>query len=186
MQLLFDFFPVIVFFAVYKIAGVYAATGAIIIAMSVQIAVQWARKRTVSRMLLLSAGLVAVLGGITLVLRDPIFIQWKPTIVNWLFAGAFLGSQVVGSQNLTQRMMGHAVRLPDTAWRQLNMVWVANFLVLGAVNLFVVYNFSEATWVNFKLFGMLGLTFLTALGQAVWIASHGSAPDGAEEQQERS
>jgi intracellular septation protein len=186
MQLLFDFFPVIVFFAVYKIAGVYAATMAIIIAMAVQLALQWIVKRTVSRMLLISAGLVALLGSVTLALRNPIFIQWKPTIVNWLFAAAFLGSQFIGQQNLTRRMMGHAVQLPDSAWRQLNMIWVANFLVLGAANLFVVYNFSENAWVNFKLFGMLGLTLLTAIGQAIWIANHGTAPDGTKEPQKGS
>jgi intracellular septation protein len=187
MQLLFDFFPVIIFFAVYKIAGVYAATGAIIAAMAVQVAVQWIAKRTVSRMLLISTGLVVLLGSVTLVLRNPIFIQWKPTIVNWLFAAAFLGSQYIGQQNLTRRMMGHAVQLPDSVWRQLNMIWVANFLVLGAANLFVVYNFSENTWVNFKLFGMLGLTLLTAIGQAIWIANHGAAvPEGNKEPQKES
>lgn len=184
MQLLFDFFPVIIFFVVYKIAGVYAATAAIIIAMVVQVTVQWVTKRKVSRMLLVSTGVVALLGGVTLALRNPIFIQWKPTLVNWLFAAAFLGSEFVGRQNLTRRMMGHAVQLPESAWRQLNRIWVANFLVLGAANLFVVYNFSEAAWVNFKLFGMLGLTLLTAIGQAIWISSHGTAPDAAKEPQE--
>jgi intracellular septation protein len=184
MQLLIDFFPVIVFFAVYKLAGMYAATAAIIVAMAVQMGVQWLRERKVSKMLLVSTVLVAALGGVTLLLRDPIFIQWKPTIVNWLFAFAFLGSQMIGDKNLTQRIMGHAIELEPGMWRQLNMIWVANFLVLGTANLFVVYNFDEATWVNFKLFGMLGLTLLTALGQAVWIASRTSGQEPTREQEE--
>lgn len=184
MQLLIDFFPVIVFFVVYKVAGMYAATGAIIVAMLLQMGVQWLRERKVSNMLLVSTVLVAALGGITLLLRDPIFIQWKPTIVNWLFALGFLGSQWIGDKNLTQRIMGHAIELEAAMWRQLNMIWIANFVILGAANLFVVYNFDEATWVNFKLFGMLGLTLLTALGQAAWIASRTSGHDSAPEQEE--
>jgi len=171
MQLLIDFFPIIVFFVVYKIAGIYWATGAIILAMGLQMGVQWVRDRKVSKMLIVSAALVAVLGGITLLFRNPLFIQWKPTVVNWLFAAAFLGSQFIGNKNLTERVMGHAVQLEPSMWRQLNLMWVANFAFLGAANLFVVYNFDEETWVNFKLFGMLGLTLLTAIGQALWIAA---------------
>jgi intracellular septation protein len=180
MQILIDFFPIIVFFVTYKLYGMYAATGAIIIAMAVQIALQWLRERTVSKMLLTSGALVAVFGGITLLLRDPIFIQWKPTIVNWLFAAAFLASRYIGETTLTERMMGHAVELDGLMWRQLNLMWVGNFSFLGAANIYVVYNFDEATWVNFKLFGMLGLTLLMALGQALWIASRAGRPQQEE------
>jgi intracellular septation protein len=174
MQLLVDFLPIIIFFVVYKLYGMYAATAAIIVAMAIQIAFQWFVQHKVNKMLIISGALVAFLGGITLALRDPVFIQWKPTIVNWLFAAAFLGSQFIGSKTIIERIMGHAVQLEASMWRQLNMIWVANFLVLGAANLFVVYNFDENTWVNFKLFGMLGLTLLTAVGQAVWITSRTS------------
>jgi intracellular septation protein len=174
MQLLVDFLPIIIFFIVYKLYGMYAATAAIIVAMAIKIAFQWFVQHKVNKMLIISGALVAFLGGITLALRDPVFIQWKPTIVNWLFAAAFLGSQFIGSKTIIERIMGHAVQLEASMWRQLNMIWVANFLVLGAANLFVVYNFDENTWVNFKLFGMLGLTLLTAVGQAVWITSRTS------------
>ena len=174
MQLLVDFLPVIIFFAAYKLYGIYVATAALIAAMAVQIGFQWFVQRKVNKMLLVSGILVAVFGGITLALRDPLFIQWKPTIVNWLFAAAFLGSQFIGAKTLIERIMGHAVQLEQPMWRQLNMIWVANFLVLGAANLYVVFNFDEATWVNFKLFGMFGLTLLTAIGQALWIASRTS------------
>jgi len=171
MQILVDFLPIIVFFVTYKIAGMYVATGAIIVAMAIQILFQWLKNGTVNKMLLISGILVAFFGGITLILRNPIFIQWKPTVVNWLFAAAFLGSRYIGTQTLTERVMGQAIELERVMWRQLNLLWVANFSFLGAANLYVVYNFDEATWVNFKLFGMLGLTLLMVLIQVLWIAS---------------
>lgn len=180
MKLLFDFLPIIVFFVVFQLRDIYAATAAIVVVMAMQIAVQWLRERKVSNMLLVSGILVAVFGGATLLLRDPIFIQWKPTIVYWLFATAFLGSRFIGSRTLTERVMGDAIALPAGMWRQLNLIWVGNFTILGAANLYVVYNFSEAVWVNFKLFGTLGLTLLTVIGQAVWIAAR--APEHSHEE----
>lgn len=170
MQILVDFLPIVVFFGTYKLAGMFAATAALMVAMAIQIAVQWFRQGSVNKMLLISGALVGVFGGITLLLRDPIFIQWKPTIVNWLFAAAFLGSRFIGASTLTERMMGQAVELDAAMWRQMNLMWVGNFSFLGAANLYVVYNFDEATWVNFKLFGMFGLMLVMALGQVLWIA----------------
>jgi intracellular septation protein len=128
-----------------------------------------------------SGALVALLGGITLALHDPVFLQWKPTVVNWLFAAAFLGSHLFGEKTLTERVMGHAMEIEQALWRQLNLIWVANFLVLGFANLYVVYNFDEATWVNFKLFGMIGLTLLTAIGQAIWISMRTAQRDVSKE-----
>jgi intracellular septation protein len=170
MQLVVDFMPVIVFFVAYKLFGMYVATAAIMVTMSVQIAVQWFTKRRVNKMLLISGILVLVFGGITIALRNPLFIQWKPTIVNWLFAVAFLGSRFVGDKTLIQRMMEQAIALPAAMWRQLNWLWVGNFSFLGAANIYVVYHYSEEFWVNFKLYGMLGLTLLMALIQGIWIA----------------
>lgn len=174
MQLLFDFFPIIVFFAVFKMYGMYWATAAIMVAMAIQIAVQWIRTKAISKMLLISGVLVGVFGGITLALRDPIFIQWKPTVINALFAIVFLGSQFIGRQTIIERIMGHAIQLPGRMWTQLNAIWIANFAVLAVANLYVVYNFSEEIWVDFKVFGTLGLTLITAVGQAVWIAMNTS------------
>ncbi len=184
MQLLVDLFPIIVFFVAYKLAGMYVATGATIAIMAAQLAAQWLRRRRVSRMLLVSTAAVAVLGGITLALRNPIFIEWKPTVVYWVFAGAFLASQYYfGKQPLIQRLMGHAVTLDADMWRQLNFMWVAAFVVMGAANLIVLYNFTEATWVNFKLFGEFGLMLLTAIGQAIWIAVRTSGQEIAAQPQ---
>ena len=171
MQLLFDFFPLIAFFAAYVIYDLYVATATIIAAIALQIAYQWLRHRKVNKMLLISGALVTVFGGITLVLRNPVFIQWKVTVVNWLFAVAFLGSQLIGSKTFIERLMGHAVQLEPALWRQLNMLWVINFAVLGALNLYVMYNYDEQTWVYFKTWGMIGFSLLMAVGQAIWISS---------------
>ena len=171
MQLLFDFFPLIAFFAAYIIYDLYVATAAIIVAIALQIAYQWFRHGKVNKMLLISGALVAVFGGITLVLRNPVFIQWKVTVVNWLFAAAFLGSQLFGTKTFTERLMGHAVELEPALWRQLNTLWVVNFTVLGALNLYIMYNFDEQTWVYFKTWGMIGLSLLMAVGQAIWISA---------------
>lgn len=171
MQLLVDFFPIIVFFVAFKLYGIYAATGAVIVAMALQIALQWLRERTVNKMLLTSGALVLVFGTATLLLRDPIFIQWKPTIVYALFAAAFLASQFIGSKTLVERAMGHVMELPRRTWKQLSWIWVAHFVLLGIANIYVVYNYSEAFWVNFKLFGTLGFTLLTVIAQAIWVAT---------------
>jgi intracellular septation protein len=171
MQILFDFFPVIAFFVAYKLADIYVATGVIIAAVIVQVAVQWIRHRKVSPMTLISGALVLVFGTITLLVHDKTFIQWKPTVLNWLFGAGFLISQFFGEQPVIQRLMGANLTLERPVWIKLNMMWVAFFLVMGALNLYVAFSFEESTWVNFKLFGMLGLTMVFALLQGVWLSS---------------
>ena len=112
-----------------------------------------------------------IFGGLTLLVRDPDFIKWKPTIVNWLFAGAFLASQFMRGPTVVQRIMGEQLTLdPPSLWTRLNAMWIAYFIVVGALNLYVAFNFSESTWVNFKLFGLMGLTLVFALLQGFWIA----------------
>ena len=176
MQLLFDFLPVIAFFVAYKLADIYVATGVLIVAVLLQSGLQWVRKKKLNSMHLISAALVLVFGGLTLAIHDKVFIMWKPTIVNWLFAAGFLASQLpaFGGKPLVQRLMGSAdagVELADRSWRHLNLIWVAYFVVLGLTNLYVFRNFDEATWVNFKLFGMLGLTLVFVIAQGMWISS---------------
>jgi intracellular septation protein len=170
MQLLVDFFPLIVFFVVYKLTDILWATAAIIVATLVALAVQWLRTRTLNRMQLVSGTLVAVFGGITLMLGDGIFIQWKPSIVYALFAIAFGLSQYIGGKTVVERLMGEAIALQVGDWKMLNLMWLIFFLVMAVLNLYVVYNFDEATWVNFKLFGTLGLTILMVIMQAMWIS----------------
>ena len=180
MKLLFDFFPILLFFVAYKIAddpadpqrGILVATAVAIAATVVQVSLYWWREHRVERMHLITLALIVVLGGATLLLRDEIFIKWKPTVVNWLFALVFLASQFVGRAPLVRRMMEQAVQLPEAVWARLNLSWVAFFLLLGFANLYVVYNFDTATWVNFKLFGLMGLTLLFVLAQGFYLARH--------------
>jgi intracellular septation protein len=176
MQLLFDFLPVIAFFVAYKLADIYVATLVIIVATVVQVSIYWLRTRRINPMHLVSAGLVLVFGSLTLAVHDPVFIMWKPTIVNWLFAAAFVASQwrMFGGRPLVQRLMTSAdakLNLEPALWRRLNLVWVGFFVLMGAANVAVFRNFDESTWVNFKLFGMLGLTFAFIIAQGFWIAS---------------
>jgi len=175
MQFLVDLLPVIAFFVAYKLADIYVATGVLIVGVLLQTAVSWIRHRKVSGMLLTSAVLVLVFGGLTLMIHDPVFIKWKPSIVNWLFAAAFLASQFMRGPTIVQRMLGENVTLDAASWTRLNLMWIGFFLVAGALNLFVAFRYDEATWVNFKLFGLMGLTLAFALAQGVWIARKAEA-----------
>ncbi len=176
MQLLFDFLPVIAFFVAYKLADIYVATLVIIVATVLQVSIYWVRTRRFNPMHLVSAGLVLVFGSLTLAMHSPVFIMWKPTIVNWLFAAAFLASQwrLFGGRPLVERLMTSAdakLSLDPLLWRRLNLAWVVFFVLMGAANLAVFRAFDESTWVNFKLFGMLGLTFVFVIAQGFWVAS---------------
>lgn len=182
MQLLFDFLPIIAFFVAYKLADIYVATGVIIVASILQVTAYWLWKRRVNPMHLVSSGLVLLFGGMTLLIHDKAFIMWKPTVVNWLFAAAFLLSlwRRVSDRPLIQRMFGASggqIDLAEPLWRRLNWMWIAFFLLMGAANLAVFRNFDENTWVNFKLWGMLGLTLAFILLQGFWLASRTGADD---------
>jgi len=177
MQLFLDLLPVVAFFIAYKLAGIYVATAVLIAGVLAQTAVSWIRHRKVSPMLLTSAVLVLVFGGLTLLVHDATFIKWKPTVVDWLFAAAFLVSQFWSGPTIVQRMMGEHVQLDASVWKRLNLMWAVFFTACGALNLYVAFNFSEDTWVDFKLFGLFGLTLLFALLQGVWIAKHSEAQD---------
>jgi intracellular septation protein len=120
----------------------------------------------------ITLGILILFGGLTLALRDPVFIKWKPTVVNWLFGIAFLGSRFFGKRTLVERMMSHAITAPGPVWLRLNWAWVVFFLGMGLLNIYVAYNFSEDTWVNFKLFGMMGLTLLFVFGQAFYLSRY--------------
>lgn len=182
MQLFIDFLPVAAFVVAYWLGDIYTAVLVIMVAMGLQVAATWLLTRTVGRMLLASAGLVWVLGGATLLLRDALFIKWKPTVLNWAFAAIVLGSQFIGERPVMQRLLQSVAKnefsLSDADWRRLNLMWAAFFLASGAANIYVAYNFPEHIWVNFKLFGLMGLTFVFALLQAYWISSRtgGTAP----------
>lgn len=184
MKFLHDLFPVILFFIAYKMYDFYVATAVIIVATIVQVGYGWIRHHKVERMHLITLVLVLVFGGLTLYLKDPLFLKWKPTVVNWLFAVAFLGSHFIGKIPLVERMMGKSVSLPSPVWSRLNIAWILFFVVMGVVNLYVAFNYSEEIWVNFKLFGMLGMTFLFVILQALYLARHIAETDQAATQKE--
>lgn len=177
MKFLFDFFPIALFFITFKFyddpqEGVLAATAVAIIATIVQVFLFWLKNKRVEKMHIVTLVLITVLGGATLILKDPVFIKWKPTGVNWAFAIAFLGSQFIGSKPFVKRMMAHAVDLPEAVWMKLNLAWVAFFTAMGFANLYVAFNYDLSTWVDFKTYGMLGLTVLFVILQAIYLAKH--------------
>lgn len=172
MKFLIDFFPILLFFVAYKTSGIYVATGVAMAAALVQTGWHWLRHGKAETMHLVTLGLLLVFGGMTLAFQDPVFIKWKPTLVNWLFALAFVLSPLFGGRLLIERMMSHAIKLPDFVWKHLNLAWAIFFVFLGALNLYVAYHYDEDTWVNFKLFGLMGLTFVFIIGQSFYMARH--------------
>jgi intracellular septation protein len=172
MKLLVDFFPILLFFIVFKTLGIYAATAVAIVATVAQIA--WLRWRNgrVEPMQWLSLGVIVVFGGATLVAQDDTFIKWKPTVLYWLMGGGLLVAEYVFKRNGIRALMGSQLELPDNVWRQLLQAWAGFFSVMGVINLWVAYHFDTDTWVNFKLFGGLGLMVLFVLGQAVYLSKH--------------
>jgi intracellular septation protein len=172
MKLLFDFFPILLFFIAYKFAGIYVATAIAIITSFVQVAYHFIRYRRFENMQLLTLVLIAVLGGATIWLHDEMFIKWKPTVINWVLAILFFTSHWIGKQPLIKRLMQDHVELPNTVWRRLNFSWIGFFFLTGLANLYVVYNFDTDTWVNFKLFGILGLTLIFVILQSIYLAKH--------------
>jgi intracellular septation protein len=172
MKFLFDFFPIILFYIAYKSYDIFVATGVAIAATFIQVAIFWYRHRRFERMHLITLALIVVLGGATLYFQDADFIKWKVSVVNWLFGLAFLASQFIGKKPLTERMMGAAVALPDVIWTRLNMSWVSFFTAVGFINLYVFKNFEESTWVDFKLYGVLGLTLLFVILQGFYLSRH--------------
>ena len=170
MKLLFDLFPVIVFFVAYKVAGIYIATGVAIAATIAQIAWVKLRHGKVDKMLWISFGIIAVMGGATLLFHDPTFIKWKPTVLYWAFAAVLVGAEFLFKRNLIRAMMEQQITLPDPVWTRLSLSWAAFFVLMGMANLYVAYNFSENTWVNFKLFGGLGLMLAFVVAQGLFLA----------------
>jgi len=172
MKFLFDLFPVILFFIAFKVFDIYVATVVAIAATVVQIAWVWVRHRRVERMLWVSLAVIVVFGGATLLLQDETFIKWKPTVLYWLFGVALVVADLVFRKNLIRAMMGHQVSLPDPVWTRLNLSWVGFFVLMGVLNLYVAFNFSTDAWVNFKLFGGIGLMLVFVVLQAVMLSRY--------------
>ena len=177
MKFLFDFFPILFFFIAYKFFDIYVATGVAIASTFLQIAITWFKTRTVATMQLVTLAVIIIFGGLTLYLHDEQFIMWKPTVINWLFGGAFLATHLVGQKTAIERMLGTNLTLPNPVWRRLNLGWVVFFLCMGAANLYVMSHFDRDTWVNFKLFGMLGLTLIFVVLQSLYLSRYMVEPN---------
>jgi intracellular septation protein len=197
MKLLFDLFPVILFFVTFKYYGsnpegaadllgsllgsavldvkqapILLATVVVIVATMAQIAWVHFRHGKVDKMLWISLVLVTVFGGMTLIFQDETFIKWKPTILYWVFAGTMGFSALVLKKNPIKAMLGEQMTLPEPVWDKVNLSWIAFFLFMGALNLIVAFNFSTDIWVDFKLFGGMGLLLLFVLGQGLMLSKY--------------
>jgi intracellular septation protein len=173
MKFLFDLFPIVLFFIAYKLYDIYVATAVIIVASIIQVVWFWFKHHRIEKMHLITLALVVTLGGATLLLHDENFIKWKPTIVNWAFAIAFFGSHFIGKKTLLQRMLDSQIEVTKQhVWKVLNIAWVGFFVTMGIINLYVAFNFDTNTWVNFKLFGLMGLTLIFVIGQGVYLARY--------------
>ncbi|PKO46101.1 MAG: septation protein A [Betaproteobacteria bacterium HGW-Betaproteobacteria-22] len=172
MKFLFDLFPVILFFIAFKFFGIFTATAVAIIATLAQIAYVKIRHGVVEKMLLLSGVIITVFGGATLLLKDPAFIQWKPSILYWLFALGLFAAQFLFNKNPIRAMMEKQIQLPDTVWSKLNLAWALLFLTLGFLNLYVAFHYSQDAWVNFKLFGITGIMFGFIIIQTIFISKY--------------
>lgn len=201
MKFLFDLFPVILFFAAFKIAEgrkeataeflgnlfgglglaggfpvdqspILLATVVVILATCGQIAWVWLRHGKVDKMLWVSLGLVVVLGGMTVLLRDETFIKWKPTVLYWVFAVVLLGSASLFGKNLIRAMLEAQIEAPEHVWGRLNVAWAMFFAFMGAANLFIAKSFATDIWVNFKLFGSMGLMLAFIIGQGLWLSRY--------------
>ena len=171
MQFLYDFFPILLFFIAYKLKGIFVATAVLIIASAIQIAYTFFKKRKVEPLHLFTFVLILIFGGLTLWLHDADFLKWKVSIVNWLFAVLFLISTLT-SKPLIQRILEPNIALPEKAWQRLNMAWASFFFALGILNYLVMTHFSTDVWVDFKVFGLFGLTLIFIIGQGIYLYRH--------------
>ncbi len=172
MKFLFDYFPIIVFFVSYKFWNIYVATALTMIASALQVGIYWLNHKRFEKLHLITLLFIIVLGGSTLLFHNEIFIKWKPTIVYWAFSVALFVSQFIGSKSLIQRMLQEKVTLPLKIWSRVNASWALFFAIMGLVNLYVVYHYSTNAWVNFKLFGSLGLMLIFIVLQAFYLSYH--------------
>ena len=187
MKFLYDLFPLILFFVSYKLYDIYVATGVAIAASFVQISVLWLRTKRFEKIQVMTLVLLVVFGGLTILLRDPLFIKWKTTIVNWLLALVFFYTQF-GTKRTVFEMIGDSkVMLPKHVWKAMNLHWAIFFLFIGALNIYVAFYYGieldearrEEIWVNFKVFGVLGLTLVFLIVQMFLVSRKLTAEDQA-------
>ena len=180
MKLLFDFFPLVLFFGAYKLFDIYVATLVAMAASLAQVVFIRIRHQRFETTHLVTLFVILLFGGMTLIFQDDMFIKWKPTIVNWIFAVVVLGSQFIGKRTVLEPLLGGQMQMPARIWKKVNVSWGLFFFVSGLLNLYVAFYFrthlDEAArtdfWVNFKVFGLLGLTLAFSIIQMMIVARY--------------
>ena len=180
MKIFFDLFPLLLFFIAFKFYDIYVATAVAIAASFLQVGVFWLMHRRFETMHLITLAIIVVFGGLTLILHDEIFIKWKPTILYWVLAVVILASHFVGRETVIQKLLGAQITLPPGLWHRYNLSWGILFVVLGALNLYVAFYYAldqdaetrRNIWVNFKVFGLMAITFVFVIIQAIYLARH--------------
>jgi len=185
-KFLFDLFPLILFFAAFRLADIYTATAVAMIAAVAQLLwLKW-RGARIEATHWINLTVIVVFGGATLWLQNDAFIKWKPTVLYWVFAAILLGSHGLLGRNPMQKLMGAQIQLPDPVWTRLNYVWAVFFTACGLLNLYVAFSghFDESQWVNFKVFGLMALLIVFVIAQTLWLGKHvQQTADPAKEQQ---
>ena len=198
MKQLLELLPLVLFFGAYQMDGdtltvggwshtfdgIFSATAVLMISTGLTwLVASLLEKRNDKRLMWMTLA-VLLFGAATLILRDQRFIQWKPTVFNWVLAAVFLGSQFVGERTVLERVLGSQLSLPRRIWTRLNVLWIGNFALVGALNLFVAYRFEEAVWVSYKLYSSIGFTLALMLLTVVIVAPHvkddGEQPEGSQ------
>lgn len=188
MKFLFDLFPLLLFFAAFKVYDIYVATGVAIVASFTQVGGYWLKKRQFETMHLVALGTIVVFGGLTLFLRDDTFIKWKPTIIYWIMGGILLATQFYGNKTAIERLLGTQIVIPKHIWARQNLNWAIFFIVLGFLNIYIAFYYAldldaaarQDLWVKAKVFGFTGLTFLFVVVQALIMAPHMKEPEDKE------
>lgn len=172
MKFFLDLLPALAFFGAYMVADIYTATIALVVSLFVVVAVYRVWKNEWHKAHFVTALIALVLGGLTLYIRDPAFIKFKPTAVYAVFSLVLIGSHFIGDKVLMQRIPQNAIRLPDALWRRVNLVWAVYFLFCAALNWYVAHTYDEATWVKFKTFGFTLLTFVFLIAHAPFLSRY--------------
>lgn len=172
MKQLIDFLPLVVFFVCYKLYDIYVASGALVVATALTLTLTYFVYGKVEKVSLVTFVMVAVFGTLTLVFQSDLFIKWKVTIIYALFSFGLLFSQFILKQTLIQKMLGKELTLPDVIWRRLNLGWALFFLVCGLLNIYIAFWFPQDVWVDFKVFGLTGLTLIFTLISGIYIYRH--------------
>ena len=198
MKQLLELLPLVLFFGAYQMDGdtltvgswshtfdgIFSATAVLMISTALTWLISSLLEKRNDKRLMWMTLAVLLFGAATLILRDQRFIQWKPTVFNWVLAAVFLGSQFIGKRTVLERVLGSQLSLPRTIWTRLNVLWIGNFALVGALNLFVAYRFEEAVWVSYKLYSSIGFTLTLMLLTVAIVAPHvkddGEQPEGSQ------